>query len=277
MSRSSSFFMAVVFVGVARTAGAQSGTATLTGSVLIDSLRLPIEGAEVLLPRLSKQTRAGRDGRFRIEDIPPGIHELVVRQVGYAPQTMELAFAPKDRIDRTILLRRAQTLDPVNVEAASGIASFEEHRKLGLGSFLTRAELEKKDNHKLSDIVTQLRGARVQLTGGNRGFLYSGRRMVSSIDPRGTKGSSDTFAKENAGTGGNSAFCYAQVWLDDHILYRGAEGEQLFDINTIAPSQIEAMEYYSGPSSTPFKYSRSNSQCGVLVIHTRRTPGTSKP
>jgi hypothetical protein len=48
--------------------------------------------------------------------------------------------------------------------------------------------------------------------------------------------------------------------------------EPLFDINSISPSQIEAIEYYSGSADTPAKYSGLNSTCGVVVIHTRRTP-----
>ena len=45
----------------------------------------------------------------------------------------------------------------------------------------------------------------------------------------------------------------------------------------LSPDQVEAIEYYSGPASTPMRYSRQNSNCGVIVIHTRRTLDKTKP
>jgi hypothetical protein len=54
-------------------------------------------------------------------------------------------------------------------------------------------------------------------------------------------------------------------------LYTGPGGI-VPDINSFSPAEIEAIEFYTGPAQTPVKYSRLDSHCGVLVIHTRRTP-----
>ena len=56
------------------------------------------------------------------------------------------------------------------------------------------------------------------------------------------------------------------------MVYRGLDAEPLFDLNSLRPNSIEAIEYYVGPASTPMRYARMNSNCGVIVIHTRRTP-----
>jgi hypothetical protein len=48
------------------------------------------------------------------------------------------------------------------------------------------------------------------------------------------------------------------------------EPTEPFDISMIAPEQVEAVEFYAGPAQTPLKYSRMGSNCGVLVIWTRR-------
>ena len=66
--------------------------------------------------------------------------------------------------------------------------------------------------------------------------------------------------------------CYAHVYLNNAPYYRGGQGEPVPDINRFSPSQIEAIEYYAGSSQTPSQYSRLNSQCGVIVLHTRRSP-----
>jgi hypothetical protein len=69
--------------------------------------------------------------------------------------------------------------------------------------------------------------------------------------------------------------CYAQVYLDDALVFspqRGQVQQPLIDISRFATSDIEALEFYEGPAQTPARYSNLNSTCGVLVIHTRRTP-----
>ena len=66
-----------------------------------------------------------------------------------------------------------------------------------------------------------------------------------------------------------SGTCYAQIYLDAVPLYSGRDGEPIPDINELLVSQYEAIEWYSGASETPSKYTNLNSGCGVLVLHTR--------
>ena len=68
---------------------------------------------------------------------------------------------------------------------------------------------------------------------------------------------------------GMVAGCYAQVWLDNRLVNSGLPTEP-FDVNSIAPDQIEAVEWYASAAQTPSRYAKLNSSCGVLVIHTRR-------
>ena len=42
------------------------------------------------------------------------------------------------------------------------------------------------------------------------------------------------------------------------------------NINRFSPMDLEAVEYYASAAQTPARYSGLNSQCGVLVLHTRR-------
>jgi hypothetical protein len=66
--------------------------------------------------------------------------------------------------------------------------------------------------------------------------------------------------------------CYSQVYLDQALVYRGGSDKYTFDINTLSPDQIEAIEYYAGPAQLPAKYQGLNANCGVIVIWRRRTP-----
>ena len=66
--------------------------------------------------------------------------------------------------------------------------------------------------------------------------------------------------------------CYARVYMDGKKAYAGRDGEPLFDVNSLHPAQLEAVEYYAGPAQTPLEYSDLDSTCGVLVLWTRRSP-----
>lgn len=267
----------VMLIGFGNVVAAQTAGGVLVGSVVTDSTLTPVEGAEVILPQLSKRAATTSAGRFRLDGIPAGTHDVIVRSVGFSPVALQLVFAVNDSVDRDFILRRVPRLEGITVEASAVIPTFEEHRRIGLGTFVTRTELEKMDQQRVSDIMAHARGARIHNASGGRAFLYSSRRQVTSIDPRGTKGDPSRFARENAGIGVPFGLCYAQVYMDDRLVYRGEESEQVFDINSLKPSEIEAIEYYSGPGSTPARYSRQNSNCGVIVIHTRRTLGGVKP
>ena len=66
--------------------------------------------------------------------------------------------------------------------------------------------------------------------------------------------------------------CYALVYVDDVLMNGATEPTEPFDISSISPEQVEAVEFYSGPAQTPLKYSRMGSNCGVLAIWRRRSP-----
>jgi hypothetical protein len=61
------------------------------------------------------------------------------------------------------------------------------------------------------------------------------------------------------------------VYLDGVLMNGSKQPTEPFDLSTVAPEQLEAVEWYASPSQTPLQYGRSGSQCGVLVLWTRRT------
>ncbi|HWH49981.1 MAG TPA: carboxypeptidase regulatory-like domain-containing protein [Gemmatimonadaceae bacterium] len=239
------------------------------GVVLSDTTDRPIPGADVSLPELDRATRTDDHGVFHFPDVPVGDHRVVVRRVGYAPIDQTLRFAAAAVVNKRILLERVVTLDSVVSSAsASAISSFEEHRKLGLGSFITRDELAKRESSHLSEILEQIRGVQVNRGTGNHAWVARSRGSTS-ISAGGVLDGDPQLGAKTA--------CYAAVYLDGQAVYHKYGGTQvgvghLFDVNSISPGQIEAIEYYAGPAETPPEYSGLNSTCGVLVIWTRRSP-----
>lgn len=237
--------------------------ASLSGVILSDANVEPISGAEVVLPALARSVHTNERGEFRLSDIPAGMHQLLVRRLGYRQRELAIEFESNQTVERRLLLTRVVTLDTVAITASVVLPEFERNRRLGIGRFLTRAELQKHEQLKLPDVLAQLSGVRV-MRGTSGGYVASRRAMGSSLH-------CDRLSFEGR-TPTPRCACYAQVYLDNALLYSGALGETVPDLNSISVYSVEAIEYYAGPSQTPIQYARLNSQCGVLVIHTRRSP-----
>jgi hypothetical protein len=266
----------------------RSSGAAFVGFVVADSTQQPLIGAEVSLPKLGKTVLSNERGAFRISDIPTGTHQVTVRRVGYGALDTQVAFVSGNTLDRRIVLSRAVTLDSVVVRAEA-IASFEEHRKLGLGHFLTRTDLAKVEGRRLSDVLNTMPGLKIMPGKGSHAWVRSSHALGGvGASMKTNPGANVMPDAADSAAGAHAVPCYSQVYLDNHLMFSGRKTldpvnptapnatrqfrfDPLFDINSIAPEQIEAIEYYSGAAEVPLKYSNTNSDCGVIVIHTRRS------
>ncbi len=121
---------------------------------------------------------------------------------------------------------------------------------------MTRDFLAAQEGRKLATILGQVSGIRIwSNAGGNRGeFVASSRKCIPVVVRRG------------AGMQQTCTPCYAEVFLDGtHVTRHG----QRFDISSIEPADIEAIEYYRGAAESPGRYRSPDDACGVVVIHTR--------
>jgi len=65
--------------------------------------------------------------------------------------------------------------------------------------------------------------------------------------------------------------CYMQVYVDGRLVNNQRPTEP-FDANSLSPGELEGVEIYNSPASTPAEYSNLNAKCGVAVFWTRRGP-----
>jgi hypothetical protein len=193
-----------------------------------------------------------------------------------------LSFGALDSV--TISLATITELDSVKILGDMrdpGMDEFERHRKMGFGHFYTREDIAKFDNLKTADVLTQTSGVAVSRGSGGQGWIL-GKGRSSSIGGKGI-----SVNREDAVAGAASAGCYATIYLDNMRVYspgRANSGQPkheqgvwfvenalpLFDVNSIPPSSIQAIEFYAGAAQIPSKYMGLDTHCGVLVIHTRR-------
>ncbi len=219
----------------------------LRGEV-VDKAGSPIGNAAIELPQLGLRATTDVKGRYVVPRVPAGRQLVTVRSVGYTPADTTLVIVAGEPMVQRYVLERVTTLKAVNTTASREWArDFDEHKKIGLGQFFTREELAKRENQRLSDLMSMARGTRLMRSGLSAVYLATSR-------PKNISG----------------AMCYAQVWLDNNPMYLGRDGEPLYNLNERLVMQIEAIEFYAGPSETPAKYNNLNANCGVLVVHTRR-------
>lgn len=241
----------------------------LVGSVLSDVNGAPILDVEVEIAGIARSTFTDANGRYRLADLPAGAHRVRVKRVGWQPAEQLVEMPASGRVEKTFVLSRVQVLEAVDVAERRHLQDFDEHRRLGLGQFLTREDLAKREVSRLTDILRSMRGVIISnsLT-GTRSWLVASR--VRSFDAPCLSLDNVEGALRADSLEGKTCSCFAQVYLDGARIYGGARNGIVPDLNRFTADQIEGIEYYSGVADTPLKYSTLNSTCGVLVIHTRR-------
>ena len=266
--------------------------AVFSGFVMVDSTESPVVDAEVALTTLAKKVMTNEEGAFRITDIPPGEQNIDVHKLGLSPMTSRITFSANQIVDRRISLGRTIALAPVITRESPTLASFEEHRKQGLGAFVTSEQLTKQEGRSTGAVLSGVRGLGV-MQSGSRAFIIGSRVPPSLIRGQGANGiecgatakTTCTFTKEDLAQRGYYCptdaeriqgiicACYAQVYLDGRVMNPGRPTEP-FDVNTLPIAQLEGIEWYASAAQTPVEYARLNSNCGVLVLWSRtRAPG----
>ena len=92
--RSRSVLLSVVLIVVLcnPAASAEQG-ATITGVVTNSLSQESVSDATVTIEELDREVRSGADGRFLIDNVPPGTYHLLVRAQGFVPRRTEITVA----------------------------------------------------------------------------------------------------------------------------------------------------------------------------------------
>ena len=274
--------LAMALVCSRRTLGQQKTSSALVG-VVTDTLELPLAQADVSLPALGVWVRTNAKGEFKLSDLPPGTYRILVRRIGYSPVEQPVILGPgTNRLDPFRLLR-ITTLDTVVTRSSyrdPGMEEFAERRALGLGHFVTKADLDQRRGAILSSFLLQTPGVMVvpstgkEWIGSKRAMSTSCRNAPSRVPPGGM---SDASARCLRSEGlyyvpdepGAPVICHARVFLDEALMNPGSPTPP-FDLRSVLTTQVEGMEWYAGSTQVPIKYMARNTSCGVLVIRTRR-------
>jgi hypothetical protein len=179
------------------------------------------------------------------------------------------------------VLSRVHQLDSVVVTDRLTLRimrDFEENRRLGLGTFLDRSQLESRQGQKVSHILQQWPA--LALPSGKSAALHSWPAGTRHPPPPCPPPFSRPCFEAHGYWVPNPKFpepgappveCYAQVYVDDVLMNHG-DPTPPFDVSVWYAEQLEAIEWFPNANAAPSRYAGRQAQCGVLVLHTRRTP-----
>lgn len=231
---------------------ARTGPSIVSGRVVEDEGRRPIEGARVSLTPAGPAGAApelresGADGRFEFDDVPPGDYRLVVTALGYRRFQDSLHVEPGSLVR---MLVRVSTepieLEPITVVTARRPAfmdAFEERRADASrhSAFFTREEIEEQDPRDLAELFQPTPGVTVL----SRPF---GDRLRVDGDPGRPRG------------------CRPDVWVNGYL----QQIDTTFSVEELYPPEdIQAIELYALEHDVPQAF-KGPRHCGALVIWLR--------
>ncbi|MGH7501791.1 MAG: TonB-dependent receptor plug domain-containing protein [Longimicrobiales bacterium] len=151
----------------------------------------------------------------------------------------------------------AVPLNALTISVEGGVPAldrvgFYERRRMGHGRFIERDDVVRRNPRRLSDLLQGMPGVRIVTDG-----WFSDVRLRAS----GLTGFNATPAM----------MCFPPVFLDGIVVSHGnAEPGDRYNVDSILPQDIEAIEVYTGPAQVPAKYGGANSACGIMLIWTRQ-------
>jgi len=217
----------------------------LAGTVLDGDTGRPVAGAIVSLQaQRPLSVTTDQEGRFILEGMPEGIYPMAIRHLAYqtVDQGIEIVGGGRVTYVTVRLNREIVALSPIEVTVdqrptmgrlGEVYDRMELMQRLGQGSFFTRDALERWGTQRVSDMLGSLPGV----------SAYQG--VISIRDG-----------------------CGDPLYYLDGVRTRLAPGERLDNLVRVA--EIEAVEVYRRPSETPGEFGGPASNCGVVVIWTRR-------
>lgn len=211
---------------------------------ITDSVGRPVAGAEVQVVGTSLRGNTDEEGRVALLAVPSGAAVLRVRRLGFAEKTIPISVIPGSTPDtRAMLLPVALDLKKVVVKsrmlkpdryARTGkFDAFYARRAQGLGTFLTREDVDARAASRSEDLLRMVTGVRIRYRG-----------MVPSIQ----------FLRCGS----------VAVYIDGFRSHDGYVG-----YFALSPLDIEAMEVYHGMASVPPEFSPRPNDCAAVVVWTR--------
>lgn len=217
----------------------QSGS--IVGTVR-DSHGLPVSAAQVSVVGLIVRGTTGNDGVYKIAGLPLGPRTVLVRRMGFLPDSVRVEVTPGGEATADIALAVVpQQIAPLVVQAGrprytGRMAPFFERRARGQGTFFTAEDIDRRNPRLTTDLLRMVPGARVERVGAESAVFFRGQQ------------------------------CAPLVWIDGAPATAGYLNPDYFE-----PSTLGGIEVYMGAATVPSElmWMRGKGSCGVIALWTR--------
>ena len=220
-------------------------TRSLVG-VVKDSLGHAIGSAEVRSLENVFLARSDDSGRFHVAQMPVNASDVEVRRLGFSPKRAAIARSAgtTDSV-RVTLQAVVYELPEITVQeqheqlSRKVLAEFWERRSRGFGKFVTRDEIERRGSNRFIDVVRAVPSVTIMSYRGRQEIRFRGAGIASMVRD-----------------------CPPQYWMDGIPLENGSAEE-------FSPFNVEAIELYASPATTPPQFSTRGHTCGTVVVWSR--------
>jgi len=225
-------------------AGGES-RAQITGTVR-DSAGKRIAGASIaLVGAVGASATSNDSGSFRVSGVRGGSIRLFARRLGFLPETVSVDVGDdgSGHVDFRLTTAPASLQGEV-IEAdplRGKMAGFNRRKSRGVGSFITRDEIERRSAPTLSELLRHLPGVGVQ------------QRMAGEPQP---------IRMQRSTNSSMQASCTVQIYVDGHPYPNG-------NVDDFSPRNVEGVEVYKSASEIPADFRARDASCGVIAIWTR--------
>ena len=214
----------------------------LRGRIIDHETGRPVAAASIDLGSAPMRRLTAEDGTFLMDSVPAGVYEIRVQHVAYAEIRDSIDVDWLARLELTIRLApSAIPIDPIEVVVRSGVLEmrgFYERLGRGIGTFLTRQDIDAMHPLAGTDVLRRVAGIRLVPQNSWPGLIALGRGS-----------------------------CPYRFVVD------GVRIHENYSMDEMPPTWIEGVEIYKGPSEVPIEYAGfsadANGNCGVIVVWTR--------
>jgi len=217
--------------------------AVLIGHV-VDSTGVGLPGAEITVNKSDRvHAITGDSGEFRIVDLPAGTTVFNVRRIGFETASFTAVLrGGRTQRAKFSLTPVAQALPVVAVSDTATkthwLDDFSRRQSTNRGTFISRAEIERKGARMGTDVVRSVPGIRLV---PRRGGIGNQVLMTRGDGPRS---------------------CVPQMFVHN-MAYSGT-------LDDFVAEDIEAVEVYVGTSEVPAELDKAGRGiCGAIVVWTR--------
>jgi outer membrane receptor protein involved in Fe transport len=224
---------------------------TIAGTVTDAASGRPITAARITLDGGAKGATTGENGSFRLANITPGEHSIVIRRLGYSPATRRITVGDGATATVNVALQvAASTLDQVVVTGT--VVATERRAVPNAITVITAQDIERRGitnidqlfRGEVPGVFDQSRGEAGTSTNGY-GLSYLTARGVSTV-----------------GSNATATVTPIKTYID------GVEIAYPFYLSAIDPRTIERVELIPGPQASTIY--GSGALGGVLQIFTKR-------